>query len=110
MSNLLETINLRAIAATGIAAGRGPLRASVRRLRQSAVGPIFELPTQPLGRTGSGNLEKRCWRFRDGLLRQSRNIPDALTGFPWEFERLSHVAIHVHIPFVVGAVSAPNEQ
>ena len=41
---------------------------------------------------------------------KSRYIPDTLTGFPWEFERLSHVAIHVHSPFVVSGVSAQNEQ
>jgi len=56
-------------------------------------GPYFLMPIQPLDRTGSGDLESVAGSSAIKL-RRSWGSRLALSGFPWDCERLSHVAVN----------------
>jgi hypothetical protein len=57
LSNPKETINLAGIAEPGIGPVAGRAWAAFMRLQGHDARPIFTLPIQPKGRTGSGDLE-----------------------------------------------------
>ena len=110
-----KRLTLVRIAAPGIGPVAGRARAVSMRLRRSGGGPIFQMPIRPTGRTGSGDLEMRCWVLRGGS-RQSRSRmgQDALRSLLLYFERLGHVAINLQSLFVragkVRCFCSPNEQ
>jgi hypothetical protein len=51
------------------------------RLQRCDAGPIFVLPIQPLGRTGSGDLESVACYLAMADLGPSRDSHEALSGF-----------------------------
>ena len=110
-----KRLTLVRIAAPGIGPVAGRARAVSMCLRRPGAGPIFRVPIRPTGRTGSGDLEMRCWVLRGGS-RQSRSRmgQDALRSLLLYFERLGHVAINLQSLFVragkVRCFCSPNEQ
>jgi hypothetical protein len=87
----------------------------VKRLQRSGGGPIFPVPIQPTGRTGSGDLESVAGYFAVAHASADREIARARSSVtPLEFERLSHVAANIHSLSVragnVIRFCSPNEQ
>jgi hypothetical protein len=94
LSNPIETINLAGIAEPGIGPVAGCGWAAFMRLQGHDAGPIFTLSIQPKGRTGSGDLESVAGNSATVASGASPEDYQALSGFPWDFERLSHVAVN----------------
>jgi hypothetical protein len=70
-------------------------------MQQGSVDTLAAVPNRthiamadpPLDRTGSGDLESVAGNLW-GDFRPPQGCGEALSGFPWEFERLSHVAVN----------------
>ena len=90
LSNPPEMINLGLDRRAGI---RTVCGSSFGACSQPMPGPYFSMPIQPLGRTGSGDLESVAGSSAIKL-RRSRGTCLTLSGCPWDFERLSHVAVN----------------
>src|SRR6202171_6597120 len=81
LSNPAETINLAGIAALGIGPVADRAWAAFMRLQRCGAGPIFVLPIQPLGRTGSGDLESGAGNSAMVAFGNPREDRQALSGF-----------------------------
>jgi hypothetical protein len=93
LSNPTETINLAWFAEPGIGPVAARAWAAFMRLQGHDAGPILRLPIQPKGRTGSGDLESVAGN--SAMVASGASLEDhqMLSGFPWDFERSSHVAV-----------------
>jgi hypothetical protein len=81
LSNPAETINLARIAGPGIGPVAGRASAAFMRLQGRDAGPIFVLPIQPLGRTGSGDLESVAGNSAMVAFGTAPEDRQALSGF-----------------------------
>ena len=76
-----KRLTLARIAEPGIGPVAGRARAAFMRLQGRDAGPIFVLPIQPLGRTGSGDLESVAGNSAMVAFGNPRENHQALSGF-----------------------------